>query len=217
MLANWFSVGEVCSNGTRVFVTRKLHSAFSESFKQRTATLKIGEPEDLETEASLIYTGATLIYGGVRVASKGCFMAPAIFDHCTDAMKIVREEIFGPVACILPFETEDEVIQRANHTPYGLSAGVFTRDLSRAHQVAKRLKAGNANAFHLCISARLLLLTRARYKQSGLGKENGLEALESYTQVVFFPSAFLFQPRYDDCKVKAVYVETGKLQNPFSK
>jgi betaine-aldehyde dehydrogenase len=202
MLANFYSAGEICSNGTRVFVHRRVRDAFLERLKARTEALRIGNPLDPETQVGSMISaehmdkvlsyieagkaeGANLLTGGYRVTdgelARGSFIAPAIFTACADSMKIVREEIFGPVMCVLDFEDEDEVIARANATQYGLSAGVFTENLARGHRVVARLEAGTCWINHFNITP--IELPFGGVKQSGLGRENGKAAIEHYTQL----------------------------------
>jgi len=137
--------------------------------------------------------------GGKRVTTgelaKGFFVAPTVFDGCRDDMCIVREEIFGPVMSVLDFEHEEEVIERANATPFGLAAGVFTNDLTRAHRVIGRLQAGTCWINHYNVTP--VELPFGGVKQSGLGRENGRAALEYYTQL------------------KSVYVAMGDVESPY--
>jgi betaine-aldehyde dehydrogenase len=143
--------------------------------------------------------GARLVIGGGRPRdeklAKGYFVEPTVFEACTDEMKIVREEIFGPVMAVLTFREEEEAIARANATEFGLSAGVFTRDLARAHRVVARLQAGTCwiNTYNVTP----IEVPFGGYKQSGIGRENSLAAIEHYTQR------------------KSVYVELGKVQAPY--
>jgi betaine-aldehyde dehydrogenase len=143
--------------------------------------------------------GARLLIGGHRVTSgnlgKGYFVAPAVFDECRDDMAIVREEIFGPVMAVLVFDDEQEVIARANATPYGLAAGVFTRDLTRAHRVIARLQAGTCWINQYNITP--VELPFGGVKMSGLGRENGRAAIEHYSQL------------------KSVYVAMGDVVSPY--
>jgi betaine-aldehyde dehydrogenase len=137
--------------------------------------------------------------GGRRLTAgalgKGSFVEPAVFDQCRDDMRIVREEIFGPVMCVLPFDSEAEVIQRANDTEFGLSAGVFTSDLTRAHRVVAQLQAGTCWINHYNVTP--IELPFGGYKASGLGRENGRAAIEHYTQL------------------KSVYVAMQDVQSPY--
>ena len=125
----------------------------------------------------------------------GNFVAPTVFVNCTDQMKIVREEIFGPVMSVLRFEDEEEAIRRANATPYGLAAGVFTKDINRGHRIARALQAGIVwiNNYNLTP----IEIPFGGYKQSGLGRENSLEALKAYLQL------------------KTVYIEAGDVDSPY--
>ncbi len=146
-----------------------------------------------------VESGALLLTGGKRVTRDGLdagyFVDPAIFDGCADDMPIVQEEIFGPVMTILTFDTEDEVVARANDTVYGLAAGVFTRDLQRAHRVVAALQAGVIwiNTYNVTP----VEIPFGGYKQSGIGRENGLAAIEHYTQR------------------KTVYVEMEGVDSPY--
>ena len=216
LLANFYSAGEVCSNGTRVFVHASIRDTFLAKLKARTEAMTIGDPEDPKTQiGSLISAdhlakvlgyiergkaeGATLLTGGEHVTSgagaKGHFVRPAIFTDCRDDMTIAREEIFGPVMTVLSFTDEAEVVARANATEFGLSAGVFTNDLTRAHRVVAQLQAGTCwiNSYNVCP----IELPFGGNKLSGLGRENGRGAIEHYTQV------------------KSVYVGMGPIDAPY--
>jgi betaine-aldehyde dehydrogenase len=216
LLGNFYSAGEVCSNGTRVFVHRKLRSAFVERLRERAAAMRVGDPMDPATQVGALISaahmekvlgfiargraqGARLITGGTRLTNgdlaNGFFVAPTVFDACHDDMDIVRQEIFGPVMSVLEFETEDEVIERANATEFGLAAGVFTNDLSRAHRVIARLEAGTCWINHYNITP--VELPFGGVKMSGLGRENGRPAIEHYTQL------------------KSVYVALGDIDAPY--
>jgi betaine-aldehyde dehydrogenase len=216
MLGNFYTQGEICSNGTRVFVQRAIADEFVARLRDRTAKLCIGDPLDSGTDigalisephlekvlgyvAAGVAEGARLVCGGHRVIdppalARGCFVEPTIFDGCTDGMTIVKEEIFGPVMAVLAFDREDEVIARANQTQYGLAAGVFTRDLQRGHRVAAALEAGVVwiNTYNITPPE----MPFGGVKQSGIGRENGLAAIEHYTQL------------------KSVYVEMGDVEAP---
>jgi betaine-aldehyde dehydrogenase len=143
--------------------------------------------------------GARVAAGGKRVTSgglaRGCFVAPTVFEECRDDMCIVREEIFGPVMSVLDFDDEEEVIERANATQFGLAAGVFTNDLTRAHRVIARLQAGTCWINHYNVTP--VELPFGGVKQSGLGRENGRAALEHYTQL------------------KSVYVAMGDVESAY--
>ncbi|MCR9122311.1 MAG: betaine-aldehyde dehydrogenase [Phyllobacteriaceae bacterium] len=212
ILGNFYSSGQVCSNGTRVFVQRGLHDRFVERLAERTRGAVIGDPLDeatsfgpLVSEAQLQKVlgyidlgrseGAEIVAGGNRIDRPGFWMEPTIFTGVTDEMTIAREEIFGPVLSILAFDDEDEAIARANATEFGLAAGVFTRDLARAHRVIAQLQAGTCfiNAYNLTpVEAPF-----GGVKQSGVGRENGHAAIEHYSQL------------------KTVYVGLGLVDAPY--
>ncbi|SLN32749.1 betaine-aldehyde dehydrogenase [Oceanibacterium hippocampi] len=202
MLGNFYTQGEICTNGTRVFVQRGVHDAFLDRLVERTRKIRIGDPLDPETQmGALISTehlerveghvargiaeGARLVLGGRRPQGPGLeqgnFYEPTIFADCRDDMRIVREEIFGPVMSVLVFDDEDEAVARANDTKFGLAAGLYTRDLARAHRVVARLAAGVCwvNAYNLTP----VNMPFGGYKQSGLGRENGMAALAHFTQI----------------------------------
>ena len=217
MLGNFYTQGEICTNGTRVFVHRNILPAFTEQLLQRTATnIVAGDPMHEDTnfgalisakhrEKVLSYIdkgiaeGARLLCGGEAMAppsaSQGYFVAPTVFTDCRDDMSIVRDEIFGPVMSLLSFEDEEEVINRANNTGYGLAAGVFTNDLRRAHRVIHRMQAGICwiNAYGNSPAQ----MPVGGYKLSGVGRENGMETLRQLTQL------------------KSVYVGMTPLESPF--
>ena len=216
LLGNFYSAGEVCSNGTRVFVHQSVHAAFVERLRSRAAAMRIGDPMDPATQVGALISaehmekvlgfiargraqGARLLTGGARVTSgdlaNGYFVAPTVFDGCHDDMDIVRQEIFGPVMSVLEFAEEDEVIARANATEFGLAAGVFTNDLTRAHRVIAQLQAGTCWINHYNITP--VELPFGGVKMSGLGRENGRAAIEHYTQL------------------KSVYVAMGDIDAPY--
>jgi len=216
MLGNFYSAGQVCSNATRVFVQDGVHDAFLDRLAARTERIVLGDPFDeavtmgpliseaqgakvLDFIAKGRAEGARLVTGGERARVQGfeggVFVQPTVFADATDEMTIAREEIFGPVMSVLRFDTEDEAVARANATPYGLAAGVFTRDLARAHRVIARLDAGTTwiNAYNLTpVEAPF-----GGVKASGIGRENGRAALDHWS------------------RVKSVYVGTGPVAAPF--
>lgn len=216
MLGNFYSTGQVCSNSTRVFVQKGIHDRFVERLVERTKKIRIGDPLDPETQMGPLVNkaqrdkvveyisigrneGATIACGGSIPALQGfdggCFIEPTVFTGVKDTMRIAREEIFGPVMSVLSFDYEDEVIARANDTEFGLAAGVFTKDLPRAHRVIGDLQAGTCwiNAYNLTP----VEMPFGGFKQSGIGRENSLAALELYSQL------------------KSVYVETGDVASPY--
>jgi aldehyde dehydrogenase (NAD+) len=190
--------GQSCCAGSRVFVEETIYDEFVEKSIARARKRRVGDPLDPRTdqgpqvsesqfERIMGYIesgkreGATLACGGERVGDRGYFIQPTVFSDVLDEMKIAREEIFGPVMSIIPFKDMDEVIARANRTTYGLAAGVWTRDIKKAHAVANSMRAGTVwvNCYHV-------LDTRAPfggYKQSGMGRELGEYGLQQYTEV----------------------------------
>jgi betaine-aldehyde dehydrogenase len=216
LLANFYSSGQVCSNGTRVFVHRSIKQAFLERLIKRVGAMRIGDPLNPKTQVGALISeqhmhkvlsyidrgraeGARVLTGGMRMMTgdlaKGYFVAPTVFDNCRDDMTIVREEIFGPVMSVLEFEDEQEVIERANATEFGLAAGVFTNDLTRAHRVIARLQAGTCWINQYNVTP--IELPFGGVKLSGLGRENGRAAIEHYTQL------------------KSVYVAMGDVDAPY--
>jgi betaine-aldehyde dehydrogenase len=213
MLGNFYSAGQVCSNGTRVFVQKGIKARFLERLAARTATILLGDPlEDATQMGPLVSStqmdkvlgymetakaeGARLICGGGRAAmNTGYFVEPTVFADVTDTMTIAREEVFGPVMAVLDFDSEEEVIARANATEFGLAAGVFTADLTRGHRVIAQLEAGTCwiNAYNLTPVESPF----GGSKMSGVGRENGRAAVEHYTQV------------------KSVYVGMGPVDAPY--
>jgi betaine-aldehyde dehydrogenase len=216
LMANFYTQGEICSNGTRVYVEETVRDSFLEKLLARVKGMRIGDPMDPETHVGALISrehmekvlgyielgkreGAKLLCGGGRPndpkLAEGFFVEPTVFDACSEAMRIVKEEIFGPVMSVLTFRGEDEVIARANGTPYGLAAGVFTRDLQRGHRVIARLEAGTCWINNYNITP--IEMPFGGYKQSGIGRENSLAAIEHYTQL------------------KSVYVEMGDVVAPY--
>ncbi|MBV7264209.1 betaine-aldehyde dehydrogenase [Photobacterium sp. WH24] len=216
MMANFYTQGEVCTHGTRVFVHDAVYDEFLTRLAARTAKLKVGDPSDINTQIGALISadhlekvlgfieagkqsGARLLAGGERVTAngldKGNFVAPTIFADCTDDMPQVKEEIFGPVMSVLRFSDEDEVIRRANDTDYGLAAGIFTQNLSRAHRLIARIEAGICwiNTW----GGSPAEMPVGGYKHSGVGRENGPDTLNHYTQT------------------KSVLIELGDLECPY--
>ncbi len=216
MMANFYSSGQVCTNGTRVFVPKALKAEFEQKIVERVNRIRIGDPLDEATnfgplasfqhmEKVLDYIergkqeGATLLTGGGRLKddglADGAYVAPTVFTDCTDNIAICRDEIFGPVMSILVYETEDEAIERANNTNYGLAAGVVSNDIKRAHRIIGRLQAGICwlNAWGESPAQ----MPVGGYKQSGIGRENGVQTLMHYTQT------------------KSVLVDLGEFQSVF--
>lgn len=189
--------GQVCSAGTRLFVHESMHDEVSARIAAIASTYKVGSPLEPDTrmgplisgrqrERVMAYieagrsAGAKLMIGGSPVGDKGYFVEPTVFSGVSNRMKIAREEIFGPVLSIIPFKDVADVVLQANDSEYGLSAGIWTRDLARAHQVARALQSGRVyiNTYGEVDPT----LSFGGYKQSGLGREFGEESIEAYTQ-----------------------------------
>ena len=212
------ATGQTCIAGSRLFVQERAHDELVERLSERAKTIKLGDPLDVETEMGPVAfkeqlekieghvragkeEGATLVCGGKRpdadALEHGYFIEPTIFAQVENGMQIAREEIFGPVLSVIPFKDEEELVRQANDTRYGLAAGIWTRDIQRAHRVAHAIRAGTVwiNAY------RTLSFNTpfGGYKASGLGRENGLEALNEYTET------------------KSVWVElSGQSRDPFT-
>jgi (Z)-2-((N-methylformamido)methylene)-5-hydroxybutyrolactone dehydrogenase len=212
------ATGQTCIAGSRLFVQERTHDELVERLSDRAKTIKLGDPLDPETEMGPVAfkeqlekvegyvragkeEGATLVCGGKRPDSDelehGYFIEPTIFAQVENGMQIAREEIFGPVLSVIPFKDEEELVRQANDTSYGLAAGVWTKDIQRAHRVAHAIRAGTVwiNAY------RTLSFNTpfGGYKMSGLGRENGLESVDEYTET------------------KSVWVElSGQSRDPFT-
>ncbi|KAB7504794.1 4-trimethylaminobutyraldehyde dehydrogenase [Armadillidium nasatum] len=213
LMANFLSQGQVCSNGTRVFVHKKILKPFTELLLKQTKKLKIGDPfqEDVTVGATIHEAharkvlqyieeakkeGAKVLYGGERIQmsgkfSEGWYLSPCILTNVNHTMKVVEEEVFGSVLCLLEFESEEEAIQLANQTRFGLAGAVFTKDIQRAHRVSKQIEAGSVwiNTYNLYPTE----VPFGGYKMSGIGRENGTWSLDNFTQT------------------KTVYVEMGDV------
>lgn len=213
MLANFYSTGQICSNGTRVFVQQGIKERFLARLAERTAAIRLGDPLDPETHLGPLVSdaqlqkvlgymqiaereGARLICGGGRGdLNSGFYVQPTVFADMTDDMTLAREEVFGPVMAVLDFVDEEEAVTRANATEFGLAAGVFTADMTRAHRVVGQLQAGTCwiNAYNLTPVEGPF----GGVKLSGVGRENGKAAIEHYTQI------------------KSVYVGMGPVDSPY--
>lgn len=212
ILGNFYSTGQICSNGTRVFVQSGIKEEFLARMTERMGHAVIGDPMQEATTigpmisarqleivegyiAKGVAEGARLVAGGRRFDRDGFFIEPTLFADVTDEMTIAREEIFGPVLSVLDFETEQEVLARANATEFGLAAGVFTRDIARAHRMAAGFEAGTCyiNTYNLTpVEAPF-----GGMKMSGVGRENSKAAIEHYSQL------------------KSVYVALSPCEAPF--
>ena len=217
MVANFYTQGEVCTNGTRVFVHDSIYDQFISQLKTRTEKLIVGQPMDMDTQIGALISkehlgkvleaieqakqsGATLLTGGYQVTENGLasgnFVVPTVFTDCEDNMPHVQQEIFGPVMSVLKFTDEDEVIRRANDTKYGLAAGIFTQNLARAHRVIHQMQAGICWVNTWGDSPAEMPV--GGYKDSGIGRENGPETLLHYTQT------------------KSILIELGDYASPYA-
>ncbi|KAF2280235.1 betaine aldehyde dehydrogenase [Westerdykella ornata] len=209
MMANFFSTGQVCTNGTRVFVPESIKQQFEEKLVEKMQHVRAGDVMAPETNFGPLVSKthfdkvqryirhgikvdkATVLYGGPETPEwlashkdqeykNGFWVKPTVFTNCTDEMTIVQEEIFGPVMSILTYKTIDEVVRRANDTPLGLAAGVFTKDLNFAHQVIARLEAGITwvNTWGESPAE----MSVGGWKMSGVGVENGKKGLEAWVR-----------------------------------
>ncbi|XP_076828234.1 4-trimethylaminobutyraldehyde dehydrogenase B [Brachyhypopomus gauderio] len=204
LMANFLSQGQVCSNGTRVFVHRPILPQFLKAVVRRTRGIRIGDPLLDETRMGALVSrphldkvlgyveqakeeGARVLCGGEPFTPEdpalkhGYHMTPCVLDNCKDDMTCVQEEIFGPVMCVLTFDTEEEVLQRANNTTFGLAAGVFTKDIQRAHRVVENLQAGSCFINNYNITP--VEVPFGGYKSSGIGRENGQVTIEFFSQL----------------------------------
>lgn len=203
MMGIFFNQGQVCCAGSRLFLEEEIKDEFLARFKDKAEKVKVGDPMDQATlmgpqvsqdqiDKIKSYVdiaraeGATVLTGGAQPQlegkfQNGYFFQPTIFSEVDNHMRVAQEEIFGPVSCAITFKDDDELIRQANETMYGLSAGIWTRDITRAHRFAKAVKAGVVwiNTFNMMNAASPF----GGYKQSGYGREMGKQALELYTQV----------------------------------
>ncbi len=198
LMGIFWNQGEVCCAGSRLFLQESVYDQFMDKLVGQAGKMKVGDPMDPSTQVGALISedhlnkvlryinigkaeGATVRTGGDQPTKRGYFVNPTIFDGVNDSMKIAREEIFGPVLSVIRFKDMDEVVPRANNTFYGLAAAVWTRDVGKAHAMARKLKAGTVwvNTYNMISS----LSPFGGYKMSGFGRELGVHALESYTQV----------------------------------
>jgi acyl-CoA reductase-like NAD-dependent aldehyde dehydrogenase len=197
----FYGKGEVCAAGSRLLVDRSVKDEFVDKLAARARKMVPGDPMDPKTRFGAISSkkqletvlryidsgraeGASLVTGGSRTdigTGKGYFVQPTVFADVRPEMTIAREEIFGPVLAAIEFADIDEAIARANDSPYGLAAGVWTRDIKKAHYIARRLQAGTVwvNTYNVYDTAAPF----GGYKQSGFGREMSAHAIEHYTQV----------------------------------
>jgi len=201
-LAILYGQGQVCNAGSRLFVHRSIYKEVNEKLVNLFARVKIGDPRETATRLGTLISekqlknvekyieiglkeGATLAYGGKRVVEddfkKGHYMMPTLLTDVTNTMRVAREEIFGPVLVVIPFETEEEVIAMANDSDYGLAGACWTKDIVRGIRVANAIDTGLfwINEYHLAPSGTPF----GGYKKSGYGRENHKSALSSYSQI----------------------------------
>lgn len=198
MTGIFFNQGEVCCAGSRLFLEKSIHEEFVDKLSNKAANMRVGNPEDAGTQMGAQVSkeqfdkilgyidtgkqeGAKLVTGGERCGEKGYFIRPTIFDAVDNNMKIAKEEIFGPVVSAITFDDVGEVVRQGNLSIYGLAAAVWTRDIKKAHRLARDLKAGTIwiNTYNALDTASPF----GGFKQSGFGRELGVHALELYTQV----------------------------------
>jgi len=203
MMGIFFNQGQVCCAGSRVFIEEKVKDEFLARFKEKAERITVGDPMDKATlmgpqvsmeQLNKIRSyvgiareeGATVLSGGQSIQLEGAFQngyffQPTIFSEVNNSMRVAQEEIFGPVSSVITFDNDDDLLRQANETMYGLSAGIWTSNITRAHRFARAVKAGVVwiNTFNMMNAASPF----GGYKQSGYGREMGKHALELYTQV----------------------------------
>jgi len=194
----FYNSGQVCAAGTRIFVQRDIYDTFVDELTKASEGMTLGNPLDPKTKLGPVVSreqfdrvksylevgkgeGARVTIGGEAREGKGYYVKPTVFADVKNTMKIAREEIFGPVAAAIPFKDENDAIFQGNDTTYGLAAAVWTNDVSRAHKVAKALKAGTVwiNCYGMIDTA----MPFGGYKQSGFGREGSRHALDLFTQI----------------------------------
>ncbi|WP_037812294.1 aldehyde dehydrogenase [Amycolatopsis sp. La24] len=212
------ATGQTCMAGSRVLVHEDVHDEFAAALIERTERIKLGDPLDPDTEMGTVACqaqydkvlhyievakadGAHLAAGGGRpedpALSKGLFVRPTVFTGVANDMRIAREEVFGPVAVVIKFRDEDDAVRIANDTAFGLAAGVWTRDVARAHRMVRRLRAGSVWVNNYRKTN--YVAPFGGFKESGIGRENGFHAIEEYTEV------------------KTAWIDTGnRIADPFN-
>lgn len=198
--SSFVNQGEVCMSGSRIYVEREAYDEFLNKFVEKTKKLKVGDPFDPDTNIGALISsehtervmnyielakreGGNILTGGKRPEGQesGCFLEPTIITGLSRNSRLIKEEIFGPVVTVIPFDDEEEVIAQANDTHYGLSATLWTNDLRRAHRVAGQIESGMVwvNSWFL----RDLRTPFGGMKQSGLGREGGIHSLEFFSEL----------------------------------
>jgi betaine-aldehyde dehydrogenase len=202
LFAIFANAGQRCTARTRLFLHRDIYEQFTADFVAKARRIRVGDPLDYQTQMGPVISpkqrdrvlsyceiaaedGAQLLSGGKRIATeglaKGNFIEPTVFGDVRPDMRLAQEEVFGPILAVIPFETEDEVVQAANSTIYGLAATIWTRDIRRGHSLARRIQSGNISINYPTVNPPEAPF--GGYKQSGLGRELSRHVLDLYTQV----------------------------------
>ena len=196
--AIFFNHGQCCCAGSRLYIEDQIFDRVVEGVAEQAGKIRVGSGMDSTTDMGPLVSeeqlnrvcgylesglsdGAKAVVGGSRFGDKGYFVKPTVLVNTNDKMKVVQEEIFGPVVTAIPFKDTEELVTKANDTVYGLAAGIWTRDIQKAHRIASQLRAGTVwiNCYNIFDAA----LPFGGYKQSGWGREMGKDVLELYTEV----------------------------------